>query len=66
MADFTGILAPVSTSTLSGDLVRTFDGVLATPAPTTTILRRALVSGEYIYFTGSPPPGASDIVVMST
>jgi hypothetical protein len=31
-----------------------------------TTLRRALVSGEYIYFTGSPPPGANDIVVMST
>jgi hypothetical protein len=27
-------------------------------------LRRALVSGAYVYFTGATPPGASDIVTI--
>jgi hypothetical protein len=39
--------------------------VLAGAAPAPVITRRALVAGEYVYFTGDPPPGASDIVIVA-
>lgn len=66
MADFTGVIVPSGPVELG-----TFDskvGVEVSP-PTEgleqVIIRRALVSGTYVYFTGATPPGATDVVIIS-
>jgi hypothetical protein len=50
------------TSLTRSTVARVFAAV-EDPGPVITF--RARVGGEYVYFTGSPPPGATDIVIVS-
>lgn len=67
MADFTGAIVPSGLEELPG----TFDSKVGTEVSPPTeglervIIRRALVSGTYVYFTGATPPGATDVVIIS-
>ena len=68
MADFNGTLVPALALSTGGDWSPVYDG-LAIPltfgAPPPVITRRARVGGVYVYFIGDPPPGATDIVIVS-
>lgn len=65
MADYSGInvgLTINSPGLYNGNVLG--DTFLIGPAPSLA-LRRALVGGEFVYFTGDVPIGATDVVVVS-
>lgn len=67
MADFSGVLVPYGPPVVER-VVSVYDGVLVLPQqqPAPTLPRfRAQLAGEYVYFTGAPPVGATDIVIVS-
>jgi hypothetical protein len=68
MADFNGTLVPALALGTGGDWSPVYDGQaipLALGGSTPVIISRARVGGIYVLFTGSPPPGATDIVIVS-
>lgn len=63
MADYTGTLIPVISDPLSQDFNGIYDGNninITSQLP----IYRGKVGGEYVYSVGSPPGGASDIIIV--
>jgi hypothetical protein len=70
VADFNGVVVPYEPD--EDEALGTFDsksGAVVSPPVQGCLqrvtLRRAFVSGAYVYFTGDTPPGAADIVIIS-
>ena len=47
-----------------GDFMSTANSYLPSPAETRQYTYRGRVGGEYVYSTGSPPPGATDVIIV--
>jgi hypothetical protein len=47
-----------------GDFMMPVSSLLPAPAGTRQYTYRGSMGGEYVYSTGSPPPGATDVIIV--